>query len=67
MEDPRIFFSTKKAEVEKAKAMCRRCPMAESCLINCLEFEALSGEPRLGIYGATTPDERIQLTSRGQR
>lgn len=61
--DPELFFRGHKLAVEKAKALCRGCPRVEACLIETIEFEALSGESRHGVFGATTPQERIQLTN----
>lgn len=38
-----IFFSTKKADREEAKAMCWTCPVMDACIKNALENKHIDG------------------------
>ncbi|MER5509332.1 WhiB family transcriptional regulator [Streptomyces sp. NPDC002766] len=65
-EDPELFFpvsSTGPAllQIELAKAVCRRCPLMESCLEGALE----RGE--LGVWGGTDENERRRMKRRAAR
>ena len=54
-----LFFpnpETPLSQVEKAKAVCASCPVAEECLEYALETNQVSG-----IWGGTTEDERKSL------
>lgn len=60
-EDPELFFpvgTTGPAldQIERAKAICRRCPVMEQCLAT-----ALADGEDAGIWGGLTPDERRRL------
>lgn len=64
-EDPELFFPiTEKrgrdgrdnADVQEAKAICRRCPVTGDCLT-----WALTSGQDSGIWGATTSDERREM------
>lgn len=64
--DPKIFMGydneitpARKTREARAKAICRGCPVRESCL----EFALLTGQP--GIWGGTDEVERRRLL--GQR
>ncbi|HEY0217931.1 MAG TPA: WhiB family transcriptional regulator [Cellulomonas sp.] len=35
--DPELWFAERTAEVERAKALCRDCPLVEGCLSGALE------------------------------
>ena len=35
--DPELFFAEAPADVEAAKALCRKCPIQEACLAGALE------------------------------
>jgi WhiB family redox-sensing transcriptional regulator len=66
-EDPELFFpigSTGPAleQAERAKAVCRRCPVIEECL----EFALRTGQD-FGIWGGLTADERRVLKRRRRR
>jgi WhiB family transcriptional regulator, redox-sensing transcriptional regulator len=66
-EDPELFFpigSTGPAlvQIEDAKAVCRRCDVAEACLQWALEF----GEDA-GVWGGMSEDERRALKRRAAR
>ena len=57
-EDPELFYPVSSsghvyaAQVERAKAVCRRCPVRAECL-----SEALAS-PQDGVWGGTTEAER---------
>lgn len=44
--DPELWFAEQTAQVERAKALCRDCPLLEACLAGALE----RGEP-WGVWG----------------
>ena len=60
-EDPELFHPVSQsgpayaAQVEKAKAVCRRCPVRAECL-----SEALAS-PQFGIWGGLAEDERRSI------
>ncbi len=65
-EDPELFFpvgTTGPAllQVAEAKAVCRRCPVASSCLQWALE----SGQDA-GVWGGMSEDERRALKRRNR-
>ncbi|MFM9499899.1 WhiB family transcriptional regulator [Streptomyces galilaeus] len=65
-EDPELFFPTGNTgpallQIEEAKAVCRRCPLMESCLEGALERNDL------GVWGGTDEDERRRLKRRAAR
>jgi WhiB family redox-sensing transcriptional regulator len=60
-EDPELFFPVgesgpAKAQLERAKAVCARCPVRERCLAWALE----SGQ-NSGVWGGTHAEERRRL------
>jgi WhiB family transcriptional regulator, redox-sensing transcriptional regulator len=57
-QDPEIWFPANgdRAAAERAKAICRVCPVRSACL----EW-ALAANERTGIWGGTTPNERRAL------
>lgn len=57
-QDPELWFPTNgdRATAERAKAICRICPVRSACL----EW-ALAANERTGIWGGTTPNERRAL------
>lgn len=62
--DPELFFpvGTKGpalTQIEEARAVCRRCPVATSCL----EWAVTTGQI-YGVLGATTPEERLTRVMR---
>jgi WhiB family redox-sensing transcriptional regulator len=64
-EDPELFFPIGTSgpallQVEQAKAVCRRCPVTESCLQWALE----SGQDA-GVWGGMSEDERRAVKRRG--
>jgi WhiB family redox-sensing transcriptional regulator len=66
-EDPELFFpigNTGPAllQIDQAKAICRRCPVAEPCIAWALETGQDSG-----VWGGLSEDERRALKRRGAR
>ncbi|RNG31101.1 WhiB family transcriptional regulator [Streptomyces botrytidirepellens] len=66
-EDPELFFpigNTGPAllQIEEAKAVCRGCPLMDSCLQGALE----RGEA-FGVWGAMSEDERHAIRRRRAR
>jgi WhiB family redox-sensing transcriptional regulator len=66
-EDPELFFpigTTGPAvvQIEQAKAVCRRCPVTQSCL----EWALSSGQDS-GVWGGLSEDERRALKRRTAR
>ncbi|MEW2134625.1 WhiB family transcriptional regulator [Streptomyces sp. NPDC005435] len=66
-EDPELFFpigNTGPAllQAEEAKAVCRRCPLMESCLKGALE----RGETA-GVWGGTDEGDRRRIKRRAAR
>jgi WhiB family redox-sensing transcriptional regulator len=63
-EDPELFFPITETgpgaqQVDRAKAVCARCPVRERCL----EY-ALEGGLDHGVFGGTTETERRALRRR---
>jgi WhiB family transcriptional regulator, redox-sensing transcriptional regulator len=66
-EDPELFFpigTTGPAlvQMEQAKAVCRRCPVVQSCL----DWALRSGQDS-GVWGGLSEDERRALKRRQAR
>ena len=60
--DPELFFPISPeglghAQVERAKVVCRDCPVREPCL-----DYALSTGQAYGVWGGTDPSQRRELT-----
>lgn len=59
-EDPELFFPLgdreEGPEVDLAVAVCRACPISEECLQDNIEA-------RFGIFGGTTPGQRVAILS----
>lgn len=63
-ENPELFFpignaSDARAQVERARAVCRRCEALEACL----EW-ALNSDQDSGVWGGLSEDERRALKRR---
>ncbi|WP_214414494.1 WhiB family transcriptional regulator [Sphaerisporangium fuscum] len=63
-EDPELFFPISAkgpghVQHERAKAVCRRCPVRTPCL----DYALTTGQEH-GIWGGTDPDERRTVTVR---
>lgn len=54
--DRGAWFAEDRAAAQRAKAVCRACPVQAECLAF-----AMSTGPHDGIWGATTPYERRRL------
>lgn len=66
-EDPELFFPVSAIgpgarQVEEAKAVCARCPVASQCL----SF-AMDNGLNYGIFGGLTGDERQELARNSRR
>ena len=51
--DPDWWFSSRRCDRERVKALCLTCPARDGC-----RSFALARHPQYGIWGATTPTER---------
>jgi len=66
-EDPELFFpvgetgKANRAQIAEAKAVCRRCPVTEQCLLWAFE----SGQDS-GVWGGMSEKERRALKRRGR-
>ena len=58
--DPELWFAERQADVERAKALCRECPVVEACLAGALEraepWGVWGGQVFVG--GAVVPTKR---------
>ncbi len=54
--DPELFFPGRGEPNDAAMAVCRRCKVREACL-----EDALDGRQEHGIWGGTTPGERLKI------
>lgn len=61
--DSAVFFSPsgehgakRRAREDRARAVCRRCPVIEACA-----WTAMSGPEPYGVWGGMSEDERIRL------
>ena len=66
-EDPELFFPIGNtgpaiAQIEEAKAVCRRCEVVDTCLKWAIE----TGQDA-GVWGGTSEDERRSLRRSRQR
>lgn len=64
-EDPELFFPVGTSgpallQTEQAKAICRRCPVAEECLA-----WAFSSGQDAGVWGGLSEDERRTIRRKG--
>ena len=65
--DPEVFFPPSYGpafirQVLTAKALCQQCTVSPACLT-----EALDREEQFGIWGGTTPQERLAILARLNR
>lgn len=58
--EPDVWLSGKNRNIEKAKAGCAECGIRPMCLEVTEEYELMTGEPRIGIFGGLTEVERIK-------
>lgn len=63
-QDPELFFPVGNSgpalvQIAEAKAVCRRCPVADECL-----SWALTSGQDYGVWGARSEDERRALSRR---
>lgn len=64
-DSPDTWVSRSKKDIEIAKAGCNRCPIKEKCLAECLEYEAMAGENKVGTYGGLSVYDRRNLKKKG--
>ncbi|WP_084958410.1 WhiB family transcriptional regulator [Thermoactinospora rubra] len=62
-EDPELFFPISqqgpgRAQVERAKAVCRRCGVRQACY----DFAIRTKQPH-GVWGGADPEERRAATA----
>lgn len=57
-ENPDRWLSKKASEIARAKEGCNGCPILMQCRNECLEYEALAGEIKRGVYGGLSETER---------
>ena len=55
-QDPAPWFPRPGGSMDRAKAVCRACPVRPQCL-----DWAVEADERAGVWGGTTPDERAQI------
>jgi WhiB family transcriptional regulator, redox-sensing transcriptional regulator len=65
-EDPGLFFPLSESgsslrQIERARAICRRCPVLTTCLPYAIDTH------QEGIWGATTDDERRAIRQSARR
>ncbi len=60
--DPDIFYPVSEEAAEEARAICRSCPVLETCL----EW-ALSSRERDGVWGGATERERRRIIRQRRR
>jgi WhiB family transcriptional regulator, redox-sensing transcriptional regulator len=65
-EDPGLFFPLSESgssirQIERARAICRRCPVLNTCLRYAMDTH------QEGIWGATTDDERRAMQRAARR
>ena len=64
--DPELFFPISlqgpgQSQVERAKAVCRTCPVREACL-----DYAINSRQTHGVWGGTDPEQRRALIPRAE-
>lgn len=56
------FFDGNVRATEKARKVCAKCPVADDCLDDQIDYERGSSIViRWGIFGGATPAERIEI------
>ncbi len=62
VQDAELWFAERPAELERAKAFCRTCPVVASCLISALERQ----EP-WGVWGGEIFDGGVVIARKRPR
>jgi len=71
--DPEWFYPDNNAAgIERARAICKPCPVRRLCLMDCLRHEGgRSSLSRWGVYAGLTPRQRVRayqkLRDQGRR
>ena len=60
-ENPDRWLSRSHKEIARAKEGCNSCPIIAQCKAECLEYEALAGEIKRGVYGGMSETERSNV------
>ena len=53
---PELFFSEWRDEIERAKAICAKCPVR----VQCLDY-AMKNREKTGVWGGTSPLDRRRI------
>lgn len=62
---PRGYTRSYESRINQAKAICEACPMKSPCLEVAMDSEgAIDERGRAGIWGGTTPGDRVRLYRR---
>lgn len=57
-KDPDTWLSKSQKKIARAIEGCNGCPILMQCRSECLEYEALAGEIKRGVYGGLSETER---------
>lgn len=60
-QNPERWLSKKAGEIARAKEGCNSCPLLVHCRDTCLEYEAMAGQIKRGVYGGLSEVERSNL------
>ena len=63
-QDSELWFSTRKQDKARAKALCHDCMQRLDCLEDALEMESMLGVSIHGIHGGLDPKQRVGLQVR---
>lgn len=58
-QDPAVWFPGQGGSMNRAKAVCRACPVR----LECLDW-AVKANEQAGVWGGTTPGERAHLRTK---
>jgi hypothetical protein len=58
-----MWFSNKKADVDRCKQYCQGCKILLSCRASAISYERLSGTEMTGTQGGLSREERKHIVS----